>query len=117
MVRITVIAGKEKFIFDYEGFAPLTVGRLPSCELQVSHNDVSREHCTIEPDGGRGFRIKDLESRNGVFVNGARISGKGPLPAGSVIQLSPDVKLTFGEAGAAPASAAAPAPVGVAAMV
>jgi transcriptional regulator with GAF, ATPase, and Fis domain len=45
--------------------------------LSVFRDDdrVSREHCRVEYDGG-AWTICDLDSRNGTFLNGARLEGK-----------------------------------------
>lgn len=50
-----------------------TIGRSPQCDI-IIHNrkEVSRLHAQIEPEGPR-FVIRDHNSANGTFVNGARI--------------------------------------------
>lgn len=52
---------------------PFTIGRDPSCVLQVFDARVSRRHCAIEYTGGH-YIVSDLNSANGVYVNGQRIS-------------------------------------------
>jgi two-component system nitrogen regulation response regulator GlnG len=49
------------------------VGKEPGCALELSDPAVSRAHLEIElgPDGAR---VRDLESKNGTFFNGARIT-------------------------------------------
>ncbi|MCC6390123.1 MAG: sigma 54-interacting transcriptional regulator [Bryobacterales bacterium] len=44
------------------------VGRDPSNTIQVDHPSVSRNHCVIRR-GGEEWTVRDLESRNGTFVN------------------------------------------------
>lgn len=62
------------------------VGRGDWCDLQLSGDrKVSNEHCEIVLDS-KGFRIRDLHSRNGVFVNDVRVL-VGYLSLGSIIQL------------------------------
>lgn len=48
------------------------IGRTPDCEIQLPSNNVSRKHACV------GFRneeyfVKDLNSTNGVYVNGVKI--------------------------------------------
>ena len=50
----------------------VSVGRLASNQLRVGDPSVSREHCLIQYEKD-GFRIRDLGSNNGTFVNGNRI--------------------------------------------
>ncbi len=50
-----------------------TLGRHPANVLQLEDREVSKEHAVIEHTQGQ-FRIKDLQSSNGTFVNGRRIS-------------------------------------------
>lgn len=51
---------------------PVTVGRLPECNVSLSDDLLSRRHCVIEPYGD-GFRVRDLGSRNGTKLNSLKI--------------------------------------------
>jgi len=50
-----------------------TVGRAPRADFIVDVPLVSRLHCrlTLQPDG---LLVEDLESTNGTFVNGERVT-------------------------------------------
>ena len=48
---------------------PLVLGRAPACDIVLTHAAVSRQHAQIECVDGR-FVIEDLESSNGMRVNG-----------------------------------------------
>lgn len=65
----------------------LVVGRDPSCD--VSHDDslLSRRHAEFMTAGDE-VTVRDLGSRNGVFVNGAR-AAEQRLAAGDVVQIGP----------------------------
>jgi len=65
----------------------IVVGRDPSCE--ISHDDslLSRRHAEFVTSGNT-VSVKDLGSRNGVFVNGARASEQ-TLQPGDVVQIGP----------------------------
>ncbi|MGH7271068.1 MAG: FHA domain-containing protein [Polyangiaceae bacterium] len=60
---------------------PFVVGRSTGCELSLDDALVSRRHAVIMV-ASEGVTIEDLASRNGVMVNGQRISSKTPLKAG-----------------------------------
>lgn len=49
--------------------ATVIVGRDNSCDVVVSNPIVSRRHCLLQTMP-RGLHFRDLESSNGVFVNG-----------------------------------------------
>jgi Nif-specific regulatory protein len=51
------------------GLQPVTLGRGHASTLHLRDLAVSRQHCVIEPAGG-GYRLRDLDSRHGTFVNG-----------------------------------------------
>ncbi|HKH44042.1 MAG TPA: sigma 54-interacting transcriptional regulator [Thermoanaerobaculia bacterium] len=51
------------------GADALAVGRDSANDIHLRDPTVSRHHCRIEPEG-QGFRVRDLESRHGTFVNG-----------------------------------------------
>src|SRR6266498_4041738 len=51
----------------------LAIGREPSNDISLAADvSVSRQHCRNDKEG-QEHRIIDLESRNGTFVNGARV--------------------------------------------
>ncbi|HWB54464.1 MAG TPA: ATPase, T2SS/T4P/T4SS family [Tepidisphaeraceae bacterium] len=54
------------------GQQPLTVGRHPTNVLVVNDGQASRFHCVIEKVA-EGFRVRDLDSRNGTKLNGTPI--------------------------------------------
>ncbi|HEX5526460.1 MAG TPA: FHA domain-containing protein [Solirubrobacterales bacterium] len=52
----------------------LRIGRSEDCEVVLADPTVSREHAIVEfVDNGRGVQICDLESSNGVRVNGQSV--------------------------------------------
>ncbi|MEN6495627.1 MAG: FHA domain-containing protein [Thermoguttaceae bacterium] len=53
----------------------LLVGRRESCDIVLRFSNVSAHHCQLTLLGGYWY-VKDLKSRNGVKVNGARITEK-----------------------------------------
>jgi len=55
------------------GNEPVTIGRHPDNTIRLNDDRVSRFHCVIEPDGESGPLVRDLESRNGIRVNGERV--------------------------------------------
>jgi hypothetical protein len=58
-------AGETRILDPQE---PFTIGRSPVASLCLDAASVSRQHCELLWDG-RSCRIRDLQSRNGVFVN------------------------------------------------
>lgn len=57
------------------GKSSLTMGREPENEVQLEGLEVSRKHCRVEPlPKGKGYRIIDLNSKNGTFLNGLQIT-------------------------------------------
>ncbi len=71
---------------------PFTLGRNESADLPIASSRVSREHAVILRDGV-GFRVRDLGSTNGTYVNGRRID-EAPLEDGDVLVVA-DVEFTF----------------------
>ena len=53
--------------------APIVVGRLPECDIVADQEGVSRRHCIFELIPQVGWRVRDLGSKNGTQVNGARV--------------------------------------------
>jgi pSer/pThr/pTyr-binding forkhead associated (FHA) protein len=70
----------------------LALGRDPSCEVRFHPVDdavVSRNHALIEweSEDPPVFRLVDLLSSNGTFVNGRRIGRSAMLRVGDVVRL------------------------------
>jgi EAL domain-containing protein (putative c-di-GMP-specific phosphodiesterase class I) len=65
---------------------PFTVGRNEDVDLQIDSKRVSREHAVILKEGD-GYRVKDLQSTNGTFVNGTRIQDS-PLADGDMLMIA-----------------------------
>jgi hypothetical protein len=72
--------------------AAFTVGRLEECEITLGEACVSRRHAEIRPEGD-GWRLVDLGSANGTFLDGVRLE-----PNGSVA-LPDACEATFGDGG------------------
>lgn len=70
-------------------------GRHHSCDCQLPGKTVSREHFAIERNNGKFFLV-DLESINGTFANGERVSWV-ELKPGDTIRAGPYI-LLFEEA-------------------
>jgi len=60
-------------------------GRDSNNDLQLRDAEVSRFHAELRPDEN-GLRVVDLDSSNGTFVNGSRVSSKS-LSSGDRIQM------------------------------
>jgi ABC-type multidrug transport system ATPase subunit/pSer/pThr/pTyr-binding forkhead associated (FHA) protein len=66
---------------------PLVFGRSAEADVQLCDPMVSRRHAIVESDAS-GYRLLDLHSRSGSFVNGRRFSEHN-LVIGDQIQLGP----------------------------
>ena len=66
------------------------IGRRHDCDLYIPLMPVSRKHCQLSQNK-EALKIRDLDSRNGTFLNGKRIDEE-TLKAGDYIKIGP---LTF----------------------
>jgi len=62
------------------------VGRDAGCRIVVEDPTISREHAEIVVDAS-GVTVRDLGSRNGTWVDGARIDGETELADGARLRL------------------------------
>ncbi len=60
------------------------IGRAPTCLVQIDSERVSRRHARIVVEGTRAT-LQDLDSKNGTFLDGRRISGAVTLRPGHLI--------------------------------
>jgi ABC transport system ATP-binding/permease protein len=66
------------------------LGRDPNCDVVLDDPSVSRRHAALESDGNGAFRLRDLASANGTFLDGIRIGQSG-------VPVSGGARLRFGE--------------------
>lgn len=88
VVLSTQLAGSE-FLLDR---ASLVVGRTAENDIVLNHKSISRHHAKVIRDGER-YVVVDLESANGVRVNGTQ-QERMVLDSGDVIELG-HVRLRF----------------------
>ncbi|KYF52612.1 hypothetical protein BE08_37015, partial [Sorangium cellulosum] len=62
------------------------LGRGESNSIRLTDRNVSRRHATLAKNG-QGWVIRDLDSYNGTYVNGARVTGEQHLRHGDLVQL------------------------------
>jgi len=73
--------------------APVTIGRLPECDVVLADPNVSRYHAEVRPAGSAAlvpetlWEVADLGSTNGTKVNGIAVSAPRPLSNGDQITL------------------------------
>jgi pSer/pThr/pTyr-binding forkhead associated (FHA) protein len=63
------------------------IGRRHTCDLCIPLESVSRRHCQLSCDNGV-FKIRDLDSRNGTYINGKRVK-EAAIKAGDSIKIGP----------------------------
>lgn len=68
------------------GDRPLVIGRSPDADVVINDNNVSRRHAEVWRTSD-GLAVRDLQSTNGTFVNGHRITA---------VSLSPRDDVTIG---------------------
>jgi two-component system, NtrC family, sensor kinase len=89
MTTLYIISGHDKrHAIELSGDS-VVVGRSPDCGLPVKDHFVSRKHLKITRRGKKIF-IKDLNSRNGTFINGESI------PPGMEVELPEGVPVVIG---------------------
>ena len=72
MARLT-LQFEDRVVKEFTVGASATIGRLPDNTIMVDSPAVSSHHACVFRDGDR-LVVEDLQSTNGTFVNGRRIS-------------------------------------------
>ncbi len=86
MASILVVSGKSRGYYLPLEEGTVTVGRDEACDLQVLDERVSREHLQVRYDQEKSrHRAQDLNSSNGVFINGRQIERDVELEDGDTI--------------------------------
>ena len=83
--------GRREFVL---GKDVIIVGRLPESDVRLDSNEVSRKHLLLKKLGNE-YACTDMESHNGVFLNGIKIHS-ATLREGDNLQVG-DVILIYHE--------------------
>jgi hypothetical protein len=86
---LLLMGGKRLVI----GPTGVTLGRSRQCDVMVDDPNVSREHAEVRPRGG-SWVLTDLNSTNGLRLNGRRVERSEVLKPGDEIELG-TTALTF----------------------
>jgi hypothetical protein len=81
--RLIVISERDHRFVDLTD-AECGVGRAPENAIVVKDDMVSRKHCVIERASSGGYRVRDLKSFNGTYLNGERVQDEALKPWDSV---------------------------------
>jgi len=98
----------------------ITVGRERTAGVYLDDKTLSREHTKFYVENGKLF-VRDLDSKNGTYLNGTLIKNTQPLKAGDRVKVGSAMFTVMPEAGdampAVTAPLAAPRPAAPAAPV
>jgi hypothetical protein len=72
----------------------LLIGRDDTCDLVIPERQVSRYHASISIERDQ-YLLRDLDSKNGTFVNGKEVEDAHALQDGDEIQIAYCCKLAF----------------------
>jgi membrane-bound lytic murein transglycosylase D len=99
---------RQRFVYNFR------LGRGEECDVRFSDPKVSSYHAEVFWENGKWW-IRDLESRNGTFIDGTRIT-RLPLPARGKFELAVDgpvVELEIEQAQPKSPSSSRPQPAGM----
>ncbi len=80
-VQLVVVSGKQEGQTIAINESKFLIGRAEDCHLKPRSELISRYHCTIVSEESY-VAVRDLGSKNGVFVNGEKISSEQELKNG-----------------------------------
>jgi hypothetical protein len=90
----------------------MTVGRRPTCDIQLDFENVSSKHCILRFHQGV-WNVRDLGSTNGTTVNGRKIaSEEAVLPADELVIATHPFRIDYEPSGAIPEGNASDEPSG-----
>ncbi len=87
-VQLKVVGGKQSGQLISINRPKFMIGRAEDCQLKSKNELISRYHCVILTEEGYAG-VRDLGSRNGVFVNGAKIDEETELRNGDRLTIGP----------------------------
>jgi hypothetical protein len=86
-------SGKQHVVSLEDARSPITIGRRPDNDVALTwDHEVSRRHAHLLREE-EGWTLVDDESRNGSYLNGERVTQRGPLRDGDVLRFGDTVVL------------------------
>ncbi len=89
---LLVMAGPDKGAVFNLNPGRTTLGRSDKCDIPVTGRGVSREHASLTLDPNGKAMLEDMDSTNGVFVDGVLVK-KRLLSPGETMALGPEVQM------------------------
>src|SRR5580692_9341199 len=91
MIELIVQSGRhqgKRLLLPAEG--EILIGRDEACQIRLASSDVSRHHCVlrITPEG---IVARDLDSRNGTYLNETLMEEETLLKPGDILRIGPIV--------------------------
>ena len=66
----------------------MLIGRDETCQIRLASSEVSRHHCVLKPTP-EGILARDLDSRNGTFLNESLMEDETLLKPGDILRIGP----------------------------
>lgn len=104
-ITVKHLTGSKRGTTDAFVQLPLRIGRSESCQLQFDPDldlKVSAEHAEIRVTPAGALVIEDLDSTNGVLLNGEKLEGPTPLPQRATLEIGgggPRLQVSYEEGG------------------
>lgn len=112
-VEVRTAAGTKTLSFDSAFDRRVIIGRASECDLVVHDSGVSRKH-TMLLSTPAGWRVEDLGSSNGTYLNGRQVSS-APFGRGDVVSVG-QTEIALVNASAAPVQLVVDLAAGTAAL-
>lgn len=96
MPSITVVSGPNTGDYYPLGARTVVIGRDESATIQITDGRISRKHLQIRSEQGNHIAL-DLQSANGTYVNGRKVTSDCVLADGDEIHIG-DSKISFTQA-------------------
>jgi hypothetical protein len=91
MIELIVQSGKHQGkILRLPSEGEVLIGRDETCQIRLASNDVSRHHCVLRMTSD-GVLARDLDSRNGTFLNETLMEEETLLKPGDILRIGPIV--------------------------
>lgn len=95
MASLVVVKGPNEGDHYPVAHRTLVIGRAENCPIQIVDDQVSRKHLQIRYDAeAETHLVLDMQSANGVYIDGRKVEGEIALHDGDVIEIG-DSQLAY----------------------